>query len=146
MHESVIGTQDELNKQAALMEKLPNMADDEPQVGPSATGRQKDIFMITRRLLVSSAPLLMCSALFANTASPAAVAAEVRKVDVAQNKITLRHEPIPHLDMSAMTMVFEVREAADRKLLPQIKPGQRLRFVAAQQDGAFVARNLELTP
>jgi Cu/Ag efflux protein CusF len=137
---------DELTKPTALVEGFPNMADDEPNVAPGATGRHKEILMNTRRLLVFSAPLLMCSALFANTASTAAVAAEVRKVDAAQNKITLRHDPIPHLDMSAMTMVFEVREAADRKLLPQIKPGQRLRFVAAHQDGAFVARNLELIP
>ncbi len=101
--------------------------------------------MTQRRFLVGSALVLMVSCAMAAKA-PTPVAAEVRKVDAAQHKLTLRHEAIAHLDMPPMTMVFEVREAADRKLLPQIKIGQRLRFVAAQQDGVFVARQLELQP
>lgn len=79
-------------------------------------------------------------------AQPAAVGAEVRKIDLAQHKLQLRHEFIPHLDMPAMSMVFEVREAADRALLPKLKVGQKLRFVAVQQDGVFVARQLEPQP
>jgi Cu(I)/Ag(I) efflux system protein CusF len=79
-------------------------------------------------------------------AQPVAVGAEVRKIDLAQHKLQLRHEYIPHLDMPAMSMVFEVREAADRALLPQLKVGQKLRFVAVQQDGVFVARQLEPQP
>lgn len=79
-------------------------------------------------------------------AQPAAVGAEVRKIDVAQHKLQLRHEFIPHLDMPAMSMVFEVRDAADRALLPKLKVGQKLRFVAVQQDGVFVARQLEPQP
>lgn len=77
---------------------------------------------------------------------PTAVGAEVRKIDLAQHKLQLRHEFIPHLDMPAMSMVFEVREAADRALLPKLKVGQKLRFVAVQQDGVFVARQLEPQP
>lgn len=77
---------------------------------------------------------------------PVAVGAEVRKIDLAQHKLQLRHEFIPHLDMPAMSMVFEVREAADRALLPKLQVGQKLRFVALQQDGVFVARQLEPQP
>jgi Cu(I)/Ag(I) efflux system periplasmic protein CusF len=101
--------------------------------------------MTQRRFLVGGLLALMAASALSATA-PTPVAAEVRKVDAAQHKLTLRHEAIAHLDMPPMTMVFEVREAADRKLLPQIKVGQRLRFMAAQQDGVFVARQLELQP
>ncbi len=80
------------------------------------------------------------------TAEPEAVAAEVRRIDLAQHKLQLRHEHIPNLDMPPMTMVFEVREAADRALLPQLKVGQKLRFVALQRDGVFVAVKLQPQP
>jgi Cu/Ag efflux protein CusF len=82
----------------------------------------------------------------ASMPAPTAVGAEVRKIDLAQHKLQLRHEPIPHLDMPGMSMVFEVKEAADRALLPKLKVGQKLRFVAVQQDGVFVARQLEPQP
>src|SRR4026209_723505 len=35
---------------------------------------------------------------------------EVRKVDKAAKKITLKHGPIPNIDMPAMTMVFPVKD------------------------------------
>jgi len=38
--------------------------------------------------------------------SGALVDGEVRKVDKEAKKITLRHGPLPNLDMPAMTMVF----------------------------------------
>jgi Cu(I)/Ag(I) efflux system protein CusF len=42
-------------------------------------------------------------------ATTAAVEGEVRKIDKAQGKVTLKHGPIPNLDMSPMTMVFRAR-------------------------------------
>ena len=97
-------------------------------------------------LLVGSLAVAANPAPAASAAAPAAVAAEVRKIDLAQHKLQLRHEPIPHLDMPAMSMVFEVREPADRALLPKLRPGQKLRFIALQRDGAFIARQLEPQP
>lgn len=100
--------------------------------------------LLSLALLLSSVPF----ALQAQTpaAAPAPTDAEVRKVDTAQHTLTLRHAEIPHLDMAPMTMVFQVPEAADRALLPQIKPGAKLRFVAEKREGRYIARALELKP
>ncbi|MBE2261800.1 MAG: copper-binding protein [Burkholderiaceae bacterium] len=65
---------------------------------------------------------------------------EVRKVDKSAKKITLRHGPIQNLDMPAMTMVFQVPDAA---LLDGLAVGDKLRFHAEQQNGAFVVTRVE---
>lgn len=59
---------------------------------------------------------------------------EVRKIDKEQGKVTLRHGPIPSLDMPGMTMVFRV---VDPKLLDNVKEGDRVQFSAERQDGAL---------
>lgn len=76
---------------------------------------------------------------------PAAVAApqsegEVRKIDLAQGKVTLRHGPLANLDMPAMTMVFT---AADKKLLDGLKEGDKVRFTADKKDGLYVVTAIE---
>jgi Cu(I)/Ag(I) efflux system protein CusF len=58
--------------------------------------------------------------------------AEVRKVDPANGKITLKHGDIKNLDMPPMTMVFGVK---DKALLAGVKQGDRIRF-SAEKDGA----------
>lgn len=65
---------------------------------------------------------------------------EVRKVDIAQQKITLRHAEISNLDMSPMTMVFRVKEPA---LLTQVQPGDKVRFTADKVDGALTVMTIE---
>jgi Cu/Ag efflux protein CusF len=62
------------------------------------------------------------------------VDAEVRKIDRAEGKITLRHGPIPNLDMPPMTMVFRV---VDPALMDGLRPGDRLRFSADRIDGVY---------
>ncbi|MBS0336228.1 MAG: copper-binding protein [Proteobacteria bacterium] len=52
---------------------------------------------------------------------------EVRKVDKAAKKITLKHGPIPNLDMPGMTMVFHVKDPA---MLDTVKAGDKVRFSA----------------
>lgn len=59
---------------------------------------------------------------------------EVRKVDKQAGKITLKHGPLPNLDMPAMTMVFRAKDAA---LLDQVKTGDVIRFKAEKIDGNF---------
>ena len=83
----------------------------------------------------------------AHHSAPTAVAAaegttegEVRKVDKAARKITLKHGEIKNLDMPPMTMVFQVRDAA---LLDKVQPGDRVRFTADKIDGAYVVLSLE---
>ena len=78
---------------------------------------------------------------------PAAAAAsamadgEVRRVDRDAQKITIRHGPIPSLDMpQAMTMVYRVKDPA---LLDQVKAGDKVRFQAAKVNGAYTVTRIE---
>jgi len=65
---------------------------------------------------------------------------EVRKVDSAVGKLTLRHGPLANMDMPAMTMVFRVKDPA---WLTQVKVGDRVRFVAERVDGNLTVTALE---
>lgn len=65
---------------------------------------------------------------------------EVRKVDKAQSKVTLRHGPLENLAMPAMTMVFKV---ADPKMLDSLKEGDKVRFTAEKVNGAFTVTAIQ---
>lgn len=86
-------------------------------------------------------------ATFAQTpdAKPAATASalaegEVRKVDMDAKKITIKHGPIANLDMPPMTMVFQVKDPA---MLEQVKPGDKVRFSADKEGGAYTVTSIE---
>jgi len=66
---------------------------------------------------------------------------EVKKVDKDAGKITLRHGPLLNLDMPAMTMVFRVKDAA---MLDQVKPGDKVKFIAEKSNGALTLTTLQL--
>ena len=66
---------------------------------------------------------------------------EVRKIDMAQGKVTLRHGPIKSLDMPGMTMVFTV---SDKAMLESVKPGDKVRFKATNENGRMMVT--EMTP
>lgn len=74
-----------------------------------------------------------------NTAEPW-IQGEVRKVDVAQKRVTLKHEAITNLGMDPMTMVFRVKEA---RLLDGLKPGTQVRFKAADINGVLYAVDVQ---
>lgn len=59
---------------------------------------------------------------------------EVRKIDQAAGKITLKHGPIKALDMTdeSMTMVFRVQDPA---MLKQVKVGDKVKFDADRVNG-----------
>jgi Cu/Ag efflux protein CusF len=64
----------------------------------------------------------------ANAFAQAAMAnGEVKKIDEAAGKITLKHGPIKSLDMQdeSMTMVFRVKDPA---MLKQVKVGDKVQF------------------
>jgi len=69
-----------------------------------------------------------------DTASLPWALAEVRRIDAASRKVSLRHEDIKNLDMPPMTMVFQVREGVS---LDGLRVGQRIRFQAVQDKGAY---------
>lgn len=58
------------------------------------------------------------------------VAAEIRKIDTAQGKVTLRHAEIPNLSMDPMTMIFNVAPTVD---LNAFKVGDAVKFQAERQ-------------
>lgn len=65
---------------------------------------------------------------------------EVRKVDNAAGKLTLRHGPLENVDMPAMTMVFRVRDPA---WLQGLRVGDKVRFIARRVDGKLTVTALE---
>lgn len=66
--------------------------------------------------------------------------AEVRKIDLENGKITLRHGEIKNLDMPPMTMVFVVR---DKALLAGIAVGDQVQFTAAHDKGQMVVESIK---
>ncbi len=76
-----------------------------------------------------------------SSADSAMADGEVRKVDKEAKKLTLRHGPIPNLEMPEMTMVFRV---ADPKMLDGLAPKQKVRFAAARIEGRLTVTSLEV--
>jgi len=87
---------------------------------------------------------LFAALLYAQAAMAAdLVDAEVRKVDKAAGKITLRHGEIPNIEMPPMTMVFQVR---DPGWLDRVKVGDKVRFAAEKSGAAYVVTELQPAP
>jgi Cu(I)/Ag(I) efflux system periplasmic protein CusF len=68
---------------------------------------------------------------------------EVRKIDKAQSKITLKHGEIKNLDMPAMTMVFRIKEP---KQLDALAVGDKVKFAAEKIDGNYVVTQIVKAP
>ena len=66
---------------------------------------------------------------------------EIRKVDKEAKKITIKHGDLRNLGMPPMTMVFQVR---DTSILDQVKPGDKINFVAEQVGGKLTVTKVEL--
>ena len=65
--------------------------------------------------------------------------AEVRKVDKDAGKLTLKHGPIPNLEMPPMTMVFRVKDPA---MLDPVKAGDKVSFQAEKIGGQYVVTRI----
>jgi Cu/Ag efflux protein CusF len=89
-----------------------------------------------KKTVFSTTAALLAAAAFAQ----APVAGEVQKVDTANNRITIKHGEIKHLDMPPMSMVFRVR---DPKLLEGVAAGDRVRFVAEKIDGNYTVTGIQ---
>ena len=75
------------------------------------------------------------------TQASAATEGEVRKVDKDAQKITLRHGPMPSLDMpTPMTMVYRVKDPA---MLDKVKAGDKVKFEAEKIAGAYTVTKIE---
>lgn len=66
---------------------------------------------------------------------------EVKKIDEAAGKVTLKHGPIKSLGMDeGMTMVFRVKDPA---MLKQVKVGDKVKFEAERGDGAITVTKMQ---
>lgn len=81
----------------------------------------------------------LCLAAVAGTAWAQATEGEVRKIDLAQGKVTLKHGEIKNLDMPAMTMSFRV---ADPKMLDGLAEGAKVRFDVEKRNGQYTVVRL----
>ncbi len=66
--------------------------------------------------------------------------AEVRRIDTAHGKITLKHGPIANLQLPAMTLVFRV---ADPAMLTRVKAGDTVNFSAEKIEGQYTITSIE---
>ncbi|MDP5239503.1 copper-binding protein [Uliginosibacterium sp. 31-16] len=65
---------------------------------------------------------------------------EVRKIDQAAGKLTLKHGEIKNLDMPGMTMVFAVK---DKALLNNLKPGDKVKFMVVNEAGKMIVTDIQ---
>ncbi len=65
---------------------------------------------------------------------------QIKKVDVAQSKLTIKHDEIKNLDMPSMTMVFFVPDA---KILEGLKKGDKKQFDFADMNGRLVVKQVK---
>ena len=68
---------------------------------------------------------------------------EVRKVDRAAKKLTIKHGEIRHMDMPAMTMAFPVRDVV---LLAKLKAGDRIRFAVEKTATGLMVTDIRPAP
>jgi Cu(I)/Ag(I) efflux system periplasmic protein CusF len=93
-----------------------------------------------KKLLISLLSVLVSASLFAQTPQ---VDGEVKKIDKATGRITLKHGDIKHLDMPPMTMVFRV---SDPKMLDSVAVGDKVRFAADKVGGNYTVTALSKAP
>jgi Cu(I)/Ag(I) efflux system periplasmic protein CusF len=76
----------------------------------------------------------------AQTPAPQPIEGEVTRINKDTQKMSIRHGPLPHLDMPAMNMVYAVKDPA---LFEKVKVGSKITFVADKVDGTFTVLAIE---
>lgn len=90
----------------------------------------------TFALILAGSISILAGSAWAQSAS-----GEVKKIDTAANKITLKHGPIKALDMDeGMTMVFRVQDPA---MLKSVKVGDKVKFDAERVDGKITVTKIQ---
>jgi Cu(I)/Ag(I) efflux system periplasmic protein CusF len=88
-------------------------------------------------------PVCLTLALATSTALAQSADGEVRKIDKAAAKLTLKHDEIKSIDMPPMTMVYRVK---DGKLLETLAVGDKVKFDAEKIDGQYVVTVIRKSP
>ncbi|HEY1059632.1 MAG TPA: copper-binding protein [Limnobacter sp.] len=65
---------------------------------------------------------------------------EIRKVNKATGKLTIKHGEIKNIQMPPMTMVFEV---ADKAMLDGVKEGDKVKFKAKQDGSKLIVTDIQ---
>lgn len=94
-----------------------------------------------KRFTQTLAAILFAAALPVAHAQADTVQGEVRKIDEAAGKITLKHGPIKNLGMDqGMTMVFRVNDPA---MLKQVKVGDKVQFEAEEAQSGYTVTKMQ---
>lgn len=96
--------------------------------------------MTMKRIATFILTAALAAGAFAQAATAVQTEGEVRKIDKAAGKITLKHGEIKNLDMPPMTMVFTAKDPA---LLDKVKAGDKVKFHAEKEGGQYVVTELE---
>jgi Cu/Ag efflux protein CusF len=94
-----------------------------------------------KKLATIAFTLALCGAAHVASAQQDAIDGQVTKVDQSAKKITIRHGPIPKLDMDeGMTMVFA---APDPTMLKAVKAGDKVKFDAERVNGQLTLTKIQ---
>jgi len=97
--------------------------------------------MKTRKLMAGVFVMALAVLSAVTTVRAEMIKGEVRKIDQAAGKITLKHGPIKSLDMNeGMTMVFRVREP---DMLNRVKVGDKVQFEVERTASGISVTKLE---
>jgi Cu/Ag efflux protein CusF len=93
------------------------------------------------KYVIKSALIALAAAVISTTSMAAEFTqGEVKKIDLQQKKITIKHEELKNLGMPAMTMVFAV---SDDALFAKAKQGQAIEFVAEKVNGKLTVTEIK---
>ena len=70
------------------------------------------------------------------------VSGVIRKIDLENNKVTIKHEEIKKYGMGGMTMNFRLKSP---KQLDGFQAADKIRFIPDKVDGGYVLRSIEKT-
>ena len=89
---------------------------------------------------IAAAMVTAILSLSAASAQGNAVQGEVRKIDEAAGKVTLKHGPIKNLGMDqGMTMTFRVKDPA---MLKEVKVGDKVEFEAENTGSGYAVTKI----
>ena len=163
-HEMVLGSEKELKEHNEVMKKNPEMEHADANMVTVAPGKTGEIIWqftkagkvnfaclqpghydagmkgIVTVAGVSMAPVDTTKDSQSVAEPTALTEGEIRKVDLDNKKITIKHGEIKNLDMPGMTMVFQVK---DDSMLSRVKAGDKVRFTAEKMGGAIVVTDIQ---
>jgi len=98
--------------------------------------------MKTNKIAAAAVVLSLALSSASALAQAAMANGEVKKIDEAAGKITLKHGPIKSLDMEdeSMTMVFRVQ---DPTMLKQVKVGDKVKFEAERAPAGITITKMQ---